>query len=221
MAKAKTMPPLEAQNPSGGQPFLQESRESYEQRTRAQRRFWSSLEECDWEVTFDRQQVIGQNKLIMARMQRWKPSMNKGGLLWGPVGTGKSTLCKCLINKWASQEYQALFIGMGKLLQRLRDTINNESTLSQQMERIARPHLLVIDDLGVEKPTEWAREQIFTLLEDRRTKGKVNFFTTNLHPKELVQSYGRRIADRIINEWCVVLHCDGESWRKMNRVDEW
>ena len=221
MEKAARMPES-PQNPSGAWPWQNESRESYEARKRTQKRFWSSLEEVDWNITFDSLQIIEQNRVIVQRLQRWAPDMNKGGFLWGPVGTGKSTLLKCLINKWASETYQALFISSGKLLQDLRDTHKEgtKESLGQQMVKLTRPHLLVIDDFGVESPTEWAREQIFTLLETRRAKRRVTFFTTNLHPKDLAKTYGKRIADRILNEWCVVIECDGESWRKMNRKDE-
>ena len=199
---------------------MMESREDYEKRKAAQRRFWSSLDEIDWGLSFDTLKVTNHNRVVIQRLNKWKPEMQKGGVLFGPVGTGKSTLMKCLINKWASENYRCKFVGMGKLLQKLRDGMKSERTLGEQMAKLVEPDLLIVDDIGVEKPTDWSREQIFTLLEDRRGMGKVNFFTTNLNQNDIAAVYGDRIADRL-REWCVWIEVAGPSWRRFNQREEW
>jgi DNA replication protein DnaC len=101
-------------------------------------------------------------------------------------------------------------------MQALKDAIDDpNSSVGMEEARLIAPSLLVFDDLGSEKSTEWAREKIFTIFEARARQGKHTFFTTNLDPKDIRSVYKERIHDRMI-EFCSWVQFPGKSFRKRN-----
>ena len=89
------------------------------------RRSYTSLLESDWRVNFEGLKVIDQNRKSFERLRKWSPEMKKGVVLYGPVGTGKSTACKAMINQFASPNYRCLFINIADAMQALKDTIDD------------------------------------------------------------------------------------------------
>lgn len=171
---------------------------------------YTSLTEREWVITFDK---LGSRPHI-ERIKVWTPSLKKGAILFGPVGTGKSTLCKALINHWGSPDYRCLFISMNDALDKMRATFDNKDTnLEYEMDKLRRPSLLILDDLGTEKTTEWSLSQFFTVFENRARSGKHTWFTTNLDEQEIKGRYGSRIHDRLV-QFCSWVKCDGQSFRQ-------
>lgn len=78
--------------------------------------------------------------------------------------------------------------------------------------------LLILDDFGMERQTDYAREQVFNIIDGRYLAQKPLIVTTNLslselkHPKDIVE---QRIFDRVL-ELCVPVCFDGESLRQEN-----
>lgn len=191
-----------------------------EELRKRQRRNYTSLLEEDWQVTFESLDIIPQNAEQVARLKKWNPSLSKGVVLYGSVGTGKSTLCKAIINKFASKDYTCLFISVADAMQRLKDAIDRKgSGVSIEQEKLIEPHLLFLDDLGAEKSTEWAVERIFVIFEKRAAQRKHTIFTTNLMPKEIGNIYKERIADRL-SEFCSWINFSGGSFRKRDFKNE-
>lgn len=147
--------------------------------------------------------------------------MKRGGFLFGPVGTGKSTLCKALINKWAKKDYKCLFISITEAMDKLKDAIdeNTNTTVQLEMDKLTSPDLLVFDDLGAEKTSEWTQEKIFTLVEKRARQGKHTWFTSNLSPDLVEKIYKDRIYDRII-EFSQFIRVEGPSFRQEKYSEE-
>lgn len=80
--------------------------------------------------------------------------------------------------------------------------------------------LLVLDDVGVERVTDWGAEQITRLIDHRVSAGLPTIFTSNLTLDELERKYnaasymmGDRVRSRIEGS-CAVLHVDGPDWRR-------
>lgn len=184
------------------------------------RRGYSSLGEDDWGVTFDSLKVVPQNQELLERLKKWSPEMKRGVLLAGPVGTGKSTVCKAIINRFASPEFRCLFISMAEIMQQLRDAIGKrETTTGEEMDRFIAPELLIIDDLGAEKSTDWATEKLFLIFEKRAALRKHTFFTTNCTAAELGALYKERILDRLF-EFCTWVKMPGSSFRRAQHAPE-
>ncbi len=191
-----------------------------EERNKRKKRNYTSLLEKDWPVTFESLKIIPQNAEQVRRIQNWNPELSKGVVLYGSVGTGKSTLCKAVVNRFASQSYRCLFISVADAMQRLKDTMDRkDTTLGAEQEKLITPNLLLLDDLGAEKASEWAVEKIFLIFEKRAALKKHTFFTTNLTPDQIGDVYKERIRDRMV-EHCSWVHFQGDSFRKLTFKNE-
>jgi DNA replication protein DnaC len=73
--------------------------------------------------------------------------------------------------------------------------------------------LLVLDDLGSERVTDWVREQIFLIINSRYEEMLPTVVTTNDTLEELEKHVGQRIISRLM-ETCQGLILDGEDFRK-------
>lgn len=184
---------------------------------------YTSLPEHEWDIAFESLEVIDQNRETMTRINRWLPTMQKGVLLYGPVGTGKSTICKAIINRFASPSYRCKFIAVSEALAKIRSAIDQKDTsVGHECQKLVAPDLLILDDLGTDNASEWAKEQIFAIFEARAhaTTRKHTWFTTNMNPStDIPKIYGPRIYDRM-HEFCTRLKVPGDSFRKMKYRDE-
>lgn len=151
------------------------------------------------------------------KLAKWEPKPeSKGVLLYGEPGRGKSALCKALINRWATEEYRALFITIGDALDNIRNAFDDEQTsVGQELDKLRKPGLLVIDDFGTEKLTEFVDEKFFAIFDWRGRHKKHTFLSTNLTLAELKKRYSPRVFDRLF-EYCSFLECGGPSYRQKN-----
>lgn len=182
-----------------------------------ERRGYTSLPDADWETCrFEKLMICEQNREVVECLQVWNPNITtKGALLYGDVGTGKSMLCKCLINKWASMTYRCYFIDVPKLLHEMKEQMSLPDGNPQSIvDRMLGYDMLVLDDLGTEKSSEWSYEQLFTIFDNRSRRGRHTFFTSNLSLDRLRDKYGARIIDRI-NMACRSFEMNGSSFREL------
>lgn len=159
-----------------------------------------------------------------------------GLLLIGGVGSGKTHLAAAIVNAAIDyvpiSDYDAAgcgdgfrcgftpssgtrFIGTVELMERLRETYNSSESGSAQeiIRRYQEARLLVLDDLGAEKPSDWARERLFEIIDRRYNDCTPVVITTNADVQELYQKLGARICDRI-RSMCATYTVTSKSHRK-------
>lgn len=134
-------------------------------------------------------------RLVLGKVKKMAKSYIKGAdnnaLFVGGCGSGKSHLAFALIKNYVSMTGKlATFINVPEFMNRIKSDIDNRNA---NMDKLVDIDLLVLDDVGSEKTTEWSNELLFELL-DKRSRTIV---TTNLSNKELQERYGKRIASRI------------------------
>jgi len=90
-------------------------------------------------------------------------------LLTGPYGSGKTHLAAAIGNYQAGLGFPPLMVSVPDLLDHLRATFNPNSTttLDRRFEEIRKTHLLILDDLGTQSATPWAREKLYQLFNYR------------------------------------------------------
>jgi DNA replication protein DnaC len=118
-------------------------------------------------------------------------------LLEGSYGTGKTHLAAAIGNVRLSRGDQVLFITTPDLLDHLRSTFspNSETGYDEMFERVRNTGLLILDDLGVENPSEWAKEKLFQLLNHRYTRRMATVITTNVDLDTLDPRIRSRLLD--------------------------
>ncbi|MEM9953537.1 MAG: ATP-binding protein [Chloroflexota bacterium] len=118
-------------------------------------------------------------------------------LLEGAYGCGKTHLAAAVGNHRLQKGDMVLFITTPDLLDHLRASFapNAESTYDESFERLRNSGILIIDDLGVENPSEWAQEKMFQLLNHRYTHRKPTIITTNRNLDTLDPRIRSRLLD--------------------------
>ena len=160
----------------------------------------------------------GQNpqmQLAQRYVAHW-PEMrekNVGLLLWGGVGTGKSFMAGCIANALMEQEVAVCMTNFARIMNELNNAFSGRNEV---VDRLCGYPLLVIDDFGMERGTEYALEQIYNIIDSRYRSRKPLIVTTNLTLTELKNPQDTahaRIYDRLL-ELCTPIACIGSSMRK-------
>lgn len=143
-----------------------------------------------------------------------------GLLLYGGVGTGKTFLAACIANALVDEGRYVMMVNLPSLIASMNADYGENRDYYN--DKISRAHLLILDDFGVERDTEFSIEQVYEIINARYKTGKPLIVTTNLSMQQLRDepSIGRRrIYDRVI-EKCVPMMVKGESRRKMIAADK-
>ena len=138
--------------------------------------------------TFENDLGYNPQQMDMAKrfVQHWeefqKDSM--GLLLWGPVGTGKSFIAGCIANALLDKGIPVMMTNFARLLNKLTDMYAGDR--NAYIDTFNSFPLLIIDDLGVERNSEFAREQVFSVIDSRYRSQLPMIVTTNLTVDELM-----------------------------------
>ena len=142
-------------------------------------------------------------------------------VLLGSVGTGKTHLAEAVAGQMMSYGNVVRYVQASALLNAMYATMkSNDLHLSDYVHDLKISRLLIIDDLGVGAPPEWAQGQIGDLIDDRIQQNRRLLITTNLMTYEAAeQKLGTRIADRLYDVTSgtvgqVLMNCESyRHWR--------
>ena len=150
-------------------------------------------------------------------VDRWEEmrAENIGILFYGTVGTGKSFYSSCIGNALLEKHVPVAATNFPRLLNLLQGTMDRQKLL----DRLSIYKLLIIDDLGVERDSPYAAEQIFNIIDARASSRLPVIVTTNLTLEELEHPTSMqyaRIYDRVLAMCPMPLKMVGQSRRKGN-----
>lgn len=137
----------------------------------------------------------------------------QGLIFWGEVGTGKSYTAACIANELLERKIPVVMTSFVKILQNIQGNQEEEKVI---MARLNDARLLIIDDLGTERNTDYALEKVYNIIESRYRVGKPLILTTNMTIREMQENTDiryKRIYDRIF-EMCYPVRVPGRSWRE-------
>lgn len=141
----------------------------------------------------------------------------KGLMMFGSVGTGKTYASNCVANYLMEHNKTVLVMNLGLYINKLqRQWAEAEKDV---LDYVRTCDLLVIDDFGVEKTSEFVIDKTFALIDARYRIGKPVIITTNLNIEDIKEKFGARISDRI-TEMCFQLAVIGESKRAKKAKNE-
>lgn len=130
-------------------------------------------------------------------------------MLQGPFGTGKTSLAVSILKqRIQGHNEHGLFMVVPTLFAEIRAGFNqpNPPALLERVKSI--PGLLVLDDLGAERATEWVQEQLYDILNTRMLNGRPTLVTTNLRLSDLVDRIGERTMERVKSYRVIVVGGD-------------
>jgi DNA replication protein DnaC len=136
-----------------------------------------------------------------------------GLFLHGPPGTGKTHLAIALLKDHGRMEWGS-FVTVASLLMELRDSFRDKAERSEReiIEHYAKVQLLVLDDLGAEKTSEFALQSLYIIIDKRYSEMRSTIITSNLTVDEIAEKVGDRIASRIAG-MCKVIELKGRDRR--------
>ena len=143
-----------------------------------------------------------------------------GFCLYGPNGNGKTHLGVSAYHAARENTQTVVFAPFTDLLQRIRATWKSGKdkdkkepvTESALMVPLCSARLLILDDVGQEKPSDWVRQQLFEIINSRYEARRSIIVTTNRTPFELAEHVGKASFDRL-TEMCQFLEITSESKR--------
>ena len=158
---------------------------------------------------------VGRHIDIARRfVERW-PELRRNGTglaLWGNVGTGKSFTAHCIANALVDMEIPVRCTSAAEIVAALTE---RNTPRAEYLDRLCSVPLLVIDDLGAERGTDYAREQLCAAIDARTESGRPFIITTNYALEEMRNPADptlARIFDRVLSR-CVPVAVVGKSRR--------
>lgn len=142
-----------------------------------------------------------------------------GLLLCGQVGTGKSFLAAAIANELISQGTPCLMTNFSRLISRISEKFGGDQ---KYLDNLNRFDLLIIDDLGVERDSEFTWEKVMNVIDARYRAGLPLIITTNLGPKDFTDRADirrQRVFSRL-KEMCILLEVKGADRRGRKMQDK-
>jgi DNA replication protein DnaC len=140
----------------------------------------------------------------------------------GTVGVGKTHLAVSILKGLSERGFACRFYEFGALLKEIQDSYNSQTQASELkvLSPVFDAEILVLDEIGASKPTEWVRDTMAHIINTRYNDKKLTIFTTNYlddkraeRDETLEDRIGVRLRSRLF-EMCKTVSMSGEDFRK-------
>ncbi len=181
-------------------------------------------EHCDLESYLPNDPTQNKAKADVSRFLNKYPLIDVGLLFMGSCGVGKTHLAVSLLKEVILTKHDCgLFYDFRDLLREIQASWNSVSQASELdvLRPVLMADVLVLDELGANKPTEWVRDTIAHIINCRYNDRKLTIFTSNYpdassRPGEetLTDRIGVRLRSRLY-EMCKVIEIKGKDFRQV------
>jgi len=172
-----------------------------------------------------RKELREDAKAYVKGFQAREGKEHKRGLLYiGITGCGKTHLATGILKAVIDKGYTGYFCNVVDFFARMRDTYSGDTSYDEMdmIDKVSKVDLLVLDDLGAEKPSEWMSDRLYTLINRRYESNLPLIVTTNkkvnLETPELENHVGRRIVSRLC-EMCQIVDIFPKEDYRMKGLD--
>lgn len=153
------------------------------------------------------------------------PAVDKGILFVGSVGVGKTHLAVSILKGLTERGFSCLFYEFGSLLKEIQDSYNASTQTSELsvLSPVLTSEILVLDELGASKPTDWVRDTMAHIINTRYNENRFTIFTTNYldnpvndREESLEDRIGTRLRSRLF-EMCRTVELSGSDHRRKQK----
>jgi DNA replication protein DnaC len=169
--------------------------------------------------------------------QEYDPRDGTGLLIIGKIGTGKTHLAVGIIKELMGHGIQSLFYDYRELLKEIQNSYNAtvQSTELDVLRPVFETDVLMLDELGAVKPTEWVWDTVSLILNTRYNNKRTTIITTNFDDQPpagangavsiaraaiRAETLGDRIGERMrsrLHEMCRIIKMEGDDFRQKFR----
>ena len=189
---------------------------------------YSNLGERFFEKNFESYQVNNNNKKAFETAKKFISNFdiaNKRGtgiIFYGPYGVGKTHLACSIANELIKMQKSVIFGSTIKLFGIIKKSYNNEidENESKIISEFINCDVLIIDDLGKEKPSEWVLEKLYYIINERYEHNKPIIITTNFSENQLIDIFtvgkNKSLIEAImsrLNEICLTVRIFDNDYR--------
>ena len=179
--------------------------------------------------TFENFEITKKNKFAYEIAKKYADEFEKylksglGLMFTGSYGAGKTHLAAAICHELIKKGFQPIFGTMITLLEKIKATYDEYALENEEqiINKYLSCDLLIIDDLGKEKPSEWALEKLYYIINSRYEAMKPVVITSNYDIERLkvrlTLKDNSETAEAIISrlyEMCRGVHLDDEDYRK-------
>jgi DNA replication protein DnaC len=199
-------------------------RESASARLLADARIPRRYQHCDFTNYIAYNEHLTRALQHAARVADAFPVVERGLFLQGPPGVGKTHLAVAVLRDVIrNRGARGIFYDTRDLLRVIRSTYDpvNRTQEMDVLRPVIEADLLVLDDLGAEKTSEWVEETLNLIVNSRYSDKRVTVFTSNYDdnpdstdPDSLLFRIGFRMRSRL-HEMCEFLYLDGADYREL------
>ena len=141
--------------------------------------------------TFENYKITDKNKTVYENIKKYttkliEGNIDKGLFITGTYGVGKTFIASCIANELIKNDIPVIFGTLIQLLDCIKNTYKDEEISDKEYIYLySNVDLLIIDDLGKEKTTEWVLEKLFLIVNNRYNNYLPIVITTNYNRNQL------------------------------------
>ncbi len=138
-------------------------------------------------------------RLYLDNWEKIKP-LGLGYYFWGNVGAGKTYTAAILANELMKRHFvEVLFLKMPEAVARIKKTFGAEKKSPDKdlFDKMREVEMLILDDLGIEKVSDWLADEIYQVVEHRYSNNLPMIITSNQSLSDIGQVYREQVASRL------------------------
>lgn len=137
------------------------------------------------------------DEFVKKQVSEWLRNPHDMIILLGAPETGKTYFCMALANYLFDQKKEVKYYDARRIFERVQEAIKKDHNQYAEVHKIARAEVLIIDDLGAGMNTEWQKEIMLDLIDQRYSEQKITIVTSNLSWDAMKDALGERISRRL------------------------
>lgn len=168
-------------------------------------------------VNFKDYRIDENNITAIKRAQNFIGNHSFGIYYYGNCGCGKSMLAAIIANN-VIDKMRVIYMDVPAILDKLRESLRDDNgNIDKVMAELSTVPLLIMDDIGAERTTEWTTERLYLIINNRVNNRLPTIYTSNYKLTDLYKHYGATIiAQRLtsrINATCTRIEIKGGDRR--------